>query len=142
MIQIYDPATTTLVNGTYHEDAISEQPDSAVAIRSRVESDRCVRAAAAQAEHSGSCPRHLGVRPQQCRFLRDFQFPNNKYSIKADQVITSKQRIAFLFSRTRQQDLGAGSALPRCLFRCRAIRATTARTFIASATTTPSRRPG
>src|SRR5262249_21978461 len=40
------------------------------------------------------------------------QFPNNKYSIKADQVITSKQKIAFLFSRTREQDLGAGIGTP------------------------------
>ena len=40
------------------------------------------------------------------------QFPNNKFSIKADQVITSKQQIAFLFSRTREQDLGAGTGAP------------------------------
>jgi hypothetical protein len=37
------------------------------------------------------------------------QFPQNKWSIKADQVITSKQRIGFLFSRTREQDLGYGA---------------------------------
>lgn len=40
------------------------------------------------------------------------QYPNNKYSIKADQVITSKQKVAFLFSRTREKDLGGGNQTP------------------------------
>ena len=40
------------------------------------------------------------------------QFPNNKYSIKADQVLTTKHRIGFLFSRTREQDLGSGIGTP------------------------------
>ena len=38
--------------------------------------------------------------------------PNNKYSIKGDQVITSKQRISFFFERTREQDLYGPTGAP------------------------------
>ena len=70
MIPIYDPATTTLVNGTYQRMPFpnNQIPQSqfdpvAKAIAAYVQP-------LAHTEHSGSCPRHLGVRPQQCRFLR------------------------------------------------------------------------
>jgi len=38
--------------------------------------------------------------------------PNNKYSIKGDQVLTSKQRISFFFERTREQDLFGPTGAP------------------------------
>ena len=38
--------------------------------------------------------------------------PNNKYSIKGDQVLTSKQRISFFFERTREQDLYGPTGAP------------------------------
>ena len=38
--------------------------------------------------------------------------PNNKYSVKGDQVLTSKQRISFFFERTREQDLYGPTGAP------------------------------
>ena len=38
--------------------------------------------------------------------------PNNKYSVKGDQVITSKQRLSFFFERTREQDLYGPTGAP------------------------------
>ena len=38
--------------------------------------------------------------------------PNNKFSIKGDQVLTSKQRISFFFERTREQDLYGPTGAP------------------------------
>ena len=38
--------------------------------------------------------------------------PNNKYSIKGDQVLTSKQKISFFFERTREQDLYGPTGAP------------------------------
>ena len=49
-------------------------------------------------------------------FPRHFPVPNNKYSIKADQVITAKQKIAFLFSVTGEQDLAPVSERLLCQF--------------------------
>ena len=143
MIQIYDPATTTLVNGTYQRTPFPNNQIPQSAIRSRGESDCRVRAAARTAERSGSCPRHLGVRPQQCRFLRHFPVSEQQVQHQGGpgDHLQAEDRVPL------QPHAGAGpgraaSALRPCRFRCRAIRGTTARMFIASATTTPSPRPG
>ena len=113
MIQVYDPSTTTLVNGTYQRTPFPNNQIPQSAIRSGGQSD-----------HAATCSRSRkpnvpGLVPGTSAYVRNnsisygtSQFPNNKYSIKADQVITSKQKLAFLFSRTREQDLGGGNGTP------------------------------
>jgi hypothetical protein len=112
MIQIYDPSSTTLVNGTYTRTAFpnNQIPQS--------QFDPVAKAIAAYVQPIAK-PNVPGLVPGTSGYVRNnaisygtSQFPNNKYSIKADQVITSKQKVAFLFSRTREQDLGAGIGTP------------------------------
>jgi hypothetical protein len=109
LIPIYDPATTTLVNGAYQRQpyANNQIPQS--------QFDPVAKAIAAFAQPLAQ-PNVPGLIPGTSAYVRNnaisyltSQQPNNKYSIKADQVITTKQKVAFLFSRTREQDLGAGA---------------------------------
>ena len=112
MIQIYDPSTTTLVGSTYQRTPFpnNQIPQS--------QFDPVAKAIMAYAQPLVK-PNLPGLVPGTSAYVRNnavsfgtAQFPNNKYSIKADQVITSKQKIAFLFGRTREQDLGAGIGTP------------------------------
>src|SRR5215471_7728757 len=112
MIQIYDPSTTTLVNGTYQRMPF---PDNQIP---QSQFDPVAKAIAAYVQPLAQ-PNVPGLVPGTSAYVRNnaisfgtSQFPNNKYSIKADQVITAKQKVAFLFSRTREQDLGAGIGTP------------------------------
>ncbi|HZT31120.1 MAG TPA: TonB-dependent receptor [Bryobacteraceae bacterium] len=112
MIQIYDPSTTTLVNGAYQRMPFpnNQIPQS--------QFDPVAKAIMGYAQPLVQ-PNVPGLVPGTSAYVRNnaisygtSQFPNNKYSIKADQVLTSKQRIAFLFARTREQDLGGGASTP------------------------------
>ncbi|HYL38505.1 MAG TPA: TonB-dependent receptor, partial [Bryobacteraceae bacterium] len=112
MIQVYDPASTTLVGSTYQRTPFpnNQIPQS--------EFDPVSKAIMAYAQPLAA-PNRPGLVPGTSAYVRNnaisygtAQFPNDKYSIKADQVVTSKQRIGFLFSRTREQDLGYGSSTP------------------------------
>jgi hypothetical protein len=109
-IPIYDPATTTLVNGTYTRTPFpnNQIPQS--------QFDPVAKAIMNFAQPYVQ-PNIPGLVPGTSAYVRNNavsygtgQQPNNKYSIKADQVITSKQKVAFLFSRTREQDLGCGNS--------------------------------
>ncbi len=109
MIPIYDPATTTLVNGTYQRTPF---PNNQIP---QGEFDPVAKAIAAYVQPLAA-PNRPGLVPGTSAYVRNnavstatSQQPNNKWSIKGDEVITSKQRIGFLFSRTREQDLGAGA---------------------------------
>ena len=106
MIQIYDPSTTQLVNGTYQRTPFpnNQIPQS--------QFDPVAKAIIGYVQPLAK-PNLPGLVPGTSAYVRNnavsygtSQFPQNKWSIKADQVITSKQRIGFLFSRTREQDLG------------------------------------
>src|SRR2546425_296672 len=112
MIQVYDPASTQLVNGAYQRTpfANNQIPQS--------QFDPVSKAIMGFVQPLAK-PNVPGLVPGTSGYVRNnavsygtSQFPNNKYSIKADQVITSKQRIGFLFSRTREQDLGGGNSTP------------------------------
>src|SRR3989442_733098 len=112
MIQVYDPASTQLVNGSYVRTpfANNQIPQS--------QFDPVSKAIMGFVQPLAK-PNVPGLVPGTSGYVRNnavsygtSQFPNNKYSIKADQVITSKQRIGFLFSRTREQDLGSGIGTP------------------------------
>jgi len=112
MIQVYDPATTTLVGSTYQRTPFpnNQIPQS--------QFDPVSRAIMGYVQPLAK-PNLPGLVPGTSAYVRNnavsygtSQFPNNKYSIKADQVITSKQRVGFLFSRTRQQELGYGNSTP------------------------------
>jgi Carboxypeptidase regulatory-like domain len=112
MIQIYDPSTTQLVNGTYQRTPFpnNQIPQS--------QFDPVAKAIMGFVQPLAK-PNLPGLVPGTSAYVRNnavsygtSQYPQNKYSIKADQVITSKQRIGFLFSRTREQDLGGGNSTP------------------------------
>ena len=112
MIQVFDPSTTTLVNGTYTRMPFpnNQIPQS--------QFDPVSKAIIAYAQPLVK-PNVAGIVPGTYGYVRNNavsygtnQYPNNKYSIKADQVITSKQKVAFLFSRTREKDLGGGNQTP------------------------------
>jgi len=112
MIQIYDPASTALVNGSYQRMPF---PNNRIP---QSQFDPVAKAIAAYVQPLAT-PNLPGLVPGTSAYVRNnavsygtSQFPNNKYSIKADQVLTSKQKIAFLFSRTRQEDKGAGIGTP------------------------------
>jgi len=112
MIQVYDPATTTLVGSAYQRTPFpnNQIPQSQI--------DTVSKAIMAYAQPLVK-PNVPGIVPGTYGYVRNNaisygtnQYPNNKYSIKADQVLTSKQKIAFLFGRTREKDLGGGNATP------------------------------
>jgi len=110
MIPIYDPSTTTLQNGTYVRTPF---PNNQVP---QAEFDPVAKAIATYIQPYVK-PTLPGLVPGTSAYVRNnaistgtAQNPNNKFSIKADQVITSKQKLAFLFSRTREQDLGCGNS--------------------------------
>lgn len=111
MIQIYDPATTTLQGSTYvrtpfpnNQIPLSQFDTVSKAILNYTQP--MVKATVAATPGTYAYVRNNAISNGTT------MYPNNKYSIKADQVITSKQKIAFLFSRTREQDLGYGNATP------------------------------
>jgi hypothetical protein len=112
MIQVYDPASTQLQNGSYVRTPF---PNNQIP---QGQFDPVAKAIMGYVQPLAK-PNVPGLVPGTSGYVRNnavsygtSQFPNNKYSIKADQVITSKQRIGFLFSRTREQDLGAGIGTP------------------------------
>ena len=110
MIPIYDPSTTTLQNGTYSR---TPYPNNQIP---QAQFDPVAKSIATYIQPSVT-PTIPGLVPGTSAYVRNnaistgsAQNPQNKYSIKADQVITSKQKLAFLFSRTREQDLGCGNS--------------------------------
>jgi len=112
MIQIYDPSTTQLVNGTYQR---TPYPNNQIP---QSQFDPVSKAIMGFVQPLAK-PNVPGLVPGTSAYVRNnavsygtSQFPQNKWSIKADQMITSKQRIGFLFSRTREQDLGYGNSTP------------------------------
>ena len=116
MIQIYDPSTTTLVNGAYQRTPFPNNQIPQSAFDPVAKSIAAYVQPLGKAECSGSGPRHLGVRPQQRHFLRHCPVSaTTSTASRRDQVITAKQKIAFLFSRTREQDLGCGNSALRTL---------------------------
>lgn len=104
MYQIYDPATTTLVNGSYTRNPF---PNNQIP-QSRIDPVAKAIAGYVQPLLKSNVS---GLVPGTSTYTRNNYLsngttiaPNNKFSIKGDQVVTSKQRISFLFGRTRQQD--------------------------------------
>ena len=88
MIQVYDPSTTTLVNGAYQRTPF---PNNQIP---QAQFDPVAKAIAAYVQPLAQ-PNVPGLVPGTSAYVRNnaisygtSQFPNNKYSIKADQVIT------------------------------------------------------
>ena len=110
MIQVYDPSSTTLVNGAYQR---TPYPNNQIP---QTQFDTVAKAINAYVQPLLK-PNVPNLVPGTSGYVRNNYIsygttlaPNDKYSIKADQVITARQRIAFLFGRTREQDF-AGMAL-------------------------------
>ncbi len=112
MIQIYDPSTTVLMNGAYQRTPF---PNNQIP---QAEFDPVAKAIMGFVQPL-AVPNVPGLVPGTSAYVRNnavsyatTQAPQNKWSIKGDQMIKSKQRIGFLFSRTREQDLGYGINTP------------------------------
>ncbi|MGA2267983.1 MAG: carboxypeptidase regulatory-like domain-containing protein [Bryobacteraceae bacterium] len=112
MYQVYDPGTTTLVNGSYVRTpfANNQIPQSRI--------DPISKQIINYVQPLLS-PNVSGTTPGTSTYVRNNYIsagssisPNNKYSIKGDQVLTSKQRISFFFERTREQDLYGPTGAP------------------------------
>ena len=119
MYQIYDPSTTTLVNGSYVRTPF---PNNQIP-QSRIDP---ISQEIINYVKPLLVPNVPGTVPGTSAYVRNNYLsagtsisPNNKYSVKGDQVLTSKQRLSFFFERTREHDLfgpdGAASSLPEPL---------------------------
>ena len=112
MYQVYDPASTQLVNGSYVRTPFpnNQIPQARIDPISQ-EIVNYVKPLIA--------PNVPGLVAGTSAYVRNNYVsagssisPNNKYSIKADQTITSKQRLSFFFERTREQDLYGPTGAP------------------------------
>ena len=141
LYQIYDPASTTLTNGSYVRTPF---PNNQIP-QSRIDPIAKSIINYVQPLISPNVP---GTVAGTSAYVRNNYIsagssisPNNKYSIKGDQILTSKQRMSFFFERTREQDLYGPTGAPAfCPIRWPATPAITGPTCIASVTTTPSRQ--
>jgi len=111
LYQVYDPGTTTLVNGSYVRTPFpnNQIPQSRIDPISQ-EIINYVKPLLAP---------NVAAAPGTSAYVRNNYVsagssisPNNKYSIKGDQVLTSKQRLSFFFERTREQDLYGPTGAP------------------------------
>ena len=112
MYPIYDPATTQYVNGSYVRTPFPNNQIPAGRIDPiSQEIINYVKPLIA--------PNVSGIVPGTSAYVRNNYIsagstiaPNNKYSVKGDQVLTSKQRMSFFFERTREQDLYGPTGAP------------------------------
>src|SRR5271157_5059224 len=109
---IYDPATTTLVNGSYVRTPF---PNNQIP-QGRIDPISKEIISYVQPLLAPNVP---GTTPGTSAYVRNNYVsagssisPNNKYSIKGDQILTSKQRISFFFERTREKDLYGPTGAP------------------------------
>jgi hypothetical protein len=109
---IYDPSTTQLVNGSYVRTPFpnNQIPSNRIDPISQ-EIINYVKPLLA--------PNVPNLVPGTSAYVRNNYIsdgttisPNNKYSVKGDQVLTSKQRISFFFERTREHDLYGPTGAP------------------------------
>ncbi len=110
LIPIYDPSTTQLVNGSYTRTPF---PNNQIPV---ADFDPVAKAIVNYVQPLAQ-PNVAGLIPGTSAYVRNnaisfgtAQNPDNKYSIKGDQVLTSKQKLAFLFNRTREYDTGCGNS--------------------------------
>jgi hypothetical protein len=112
LYQVYDPASTALVNGSYVR---SPFPNNQIP-QTRIDPISQEIINYVKPLISPNVP---GTIPGTSGYVRNNYVsagssisPNNKYSVKGDQVITSKQRVSFFFERTREQDLYGPTGAP------------------------------
>ena len=104
MYQIYDPGSTTFANGSYSRTPF---PNNQIP-QSRIDPVSKSIISFVQPLLQANAP---GLVPGTSTYTRNNYLsagttiaPNNKFSAKGDQVLTSKQRVSFFFERTRQID--------------------------------------
>ena len=111
MYQIYDPASTTLVNGSYTRNPF---PNNLIP-QSRIDpvSQSIINYV------KPLLPPNAGGAAGTSAYTRNNYLsngttiaPNNKFSAKGDQVLTARQRVSFFFERTRQLDLYGPTGAP------------------------------
>jgi len=112
LYQIYDPSSTTLQNGSYVRTPF---PNNQIP-QTRIDP---ISKAIINYAQPLLAPNVPGLVPGTSGYVRNNYVsagtsisPNNKYSVKGDQVITSKQRLSFFFERTREKDLFGPTGAP------------------------------
>jgi hypothetical protein len=112
LYQIYDPASTTLTNGSYVRTPF---PNNQIP-QSRIDPVAKSIINYVQPLISPNAP---GIVAGSSAYVRNNYIsagssisPNNKYSIKGDQILTQRQRLSFFFERTREQDLYGPTGAP------------------------------
>jgi hypothetical protein len=112
MYQIYDPASTTLVNGTYTRTPFAGN----IIPSSRIDP---VSKSIIDYVKPLLTPNVSGLVAGTSAYARNNYLsngttiaPSNKFSVKGDQVLTQKQRVSFFFGRTRQEDLYGPTGAP------------------------------
>ena len=112
MYQIYDPSSQTYTNGTYSRLPF---PNNQIP-QSRI--DPVAKSIIGYVQPL-LAPNVPGLVAGTSAYVRNNYIsagssisPNNKFSIKGDQMLTSKQRISFFFERTREKDLFGVTGAP------------------------------
>jgi hypothetical protein len=112
MYQVYDPATTALVGSSYTRAPFANNQIP----QSRIDPISKSIISFVQPLLKANVP---GIVPGTTGYVRNNYLsagstiaPNNKFSAKGDQVLTSKQRVSFFFERTRQKDLYGPTGAP------------------------------
>ena len=112
MYQVYDPSSTQLVNGSYVRTPF---PNNQIP-QTRIDP---ISKSIINYVQPLLAPNVSGLVAGTSAYVRNNYVsagtsisPNNKYSIKGDQVLTSKQRLSFFFERTREQDLYGPTGAP------------------------------
>jgi hypothetical protein len=108
---IYDPSTTSLVNGSYVRTPF---PNNQIP-QSRI--DPITQSIVNYVQPLVKA--NVAATPGTSTYVRNNYIsngttisPNNKYSIKIDQIVTSKQRLSFFFEHTLEHDLYGPTGAP------------------------------
>jgi hypothetical protein len=112
MYQVYDPGTTTLVNGSYTRTPFPNNQIPQSRIDPVSKSIIGYVQPLLQSNVSGLVPGTTGYTRNNYLSNGTSISPNNKFSGRGDQVLTSKQKISFFFERTREQDLYGPTGAP------------------------------
>ena len=112
MYQVYDPATTALVGGAYTRTPFSNNQIPQSRFDPISKSIIGFVQPLLQANVAGLAPGTSAYARNNYLSAGSTIAPNNKFSAKGDQVLTSKQRVSFFFGRTRQKDLYGPTGAP------------------------------
>jgi len=112
MYQVYDPGSQTFANGTYTRAPFPNNQIPQTRIDPVSKSIIGFVQPLLKPNVAGLTPGTSGYTRNNYLSAGSTISPNNKFSAKGDQVLTSKQRVSFFFERTRQKDLYGPTGAP------------------------------